>query len=182
MSLNWQLFEGMVAGPQTNGTMLWLVSLVAIYGPWAAVALAAWAAWRQPRDRLFILAALVMAGVVSLVAHQLAAMVELPRPFMVGLGHNILGHGARSGMPSAHASVMFAVAFVFLLRRSLRRTSALLFVVAGTTAWARVYVGAHFPLDIVGGVVLGAASAVVFAGADYGYRRTFARTPPIGPS
>lgn len=58
------------------------------------------------------------------------------------------------GFPSGHAGVSFALAMV--AARSLpawaRRA---VFAVAATVSVARVYVGAHLPLDVVGGAAIG---------------------------
>ncbi len=63
------------------------------------------------------------------------------------------------GYPSGHSAVAAALAVVggrvFPAHRSL------LGGVAAAVALMRVYVGAHFPLDAVGGVGLGAAGGVL---------------------
>jgi undecaprenyl-diphosphatase len=56
--------------------------------------------------------------------------------------------------PSGHAATSFACAAT-LTRYVSTRTSVALFVLAALIAWSRVYVGAHYPLDVVAGAVLG---------------------------
>ncbi len=88
-------------------------------------------------------------------AHALARAWDAPRPFMLDLSPNHLGHGARGGFPSAHASVMFALA-TSLWQAGTRRLCWLTATgLAALTGWARVHAGAHFPLDVAGGAVLG---------------------------
>ncbi|MEA2843333.1 MAG: hypothetical protein QOJ69_1004, partial [Actinomycetota bacterium] len=61
------------------------------------------------------------------------------------------------GFPSGHAGVSFSLAMV--AARSLPRWARpLVFVVATTVSVARVYVGAHLPLDVVGGAAIGVAT------------------------
>jgi undecaprenyl-diphosphatase len=48
------------------------------------------------------------------------------------------------------------------MRPTLRRVGMAAAAAAALTGWARIYVGVHFPLDIVGGVVLALAIAGVF--------------------
>jgi undecaprenyl-diphosphatase len=62
------------------------------------------------------------------------------------------------GFPSGHAAVAVTAALV-AGRDSGPATRAVLASAATLTAVARMYVGAHLPLDIVGGVALGVASA-----------------------
>jgi undecaprenyl-diphosphatase len=58
-------------------------------------------------------------------------------------------------MPSGHASTSFAGAVV--LTALVRRAAPALFVLALLVAVSRVYVGVHYPLDVVAGAALGAA-------------------------
>ncbi len=58
------------------------------------------------------------------------------------------------GYPSGHAAVAAALAGAASPFLS-RPWSRLVWVAAGVVAFARVYVGAHFPVDVIGGLVLG---------------------------
>ncbi|MEK7114763.1 MAG: phosphatase PAP2 family protein, partial [Patescibacteria group bacterium] len=64
-----------------------------------------------------------------------------------------------NSFPSGHASVFFALAMaVFLFNR---RWSYYFFVGAVLNGLARVYVGVHWPTDILGGMVVGILSALI---------------------
>lgn len=75
-----------------------------------------------------------------------------PRPFMVGLGHSFMAHAADSSFPSDHATIFLAIGLtlVFNSVRSLIGWSVL--AAGAVVAWARVFLGVHFPLDMVGAV------------------------------
>lgn len=81
-----------------------------------------------------------------------------PRPFMLGLGQNFLAHAPGASFPSDHASGMFAMAFALILA-SLRKTGLVMLALALLVSWARVYLGVHFPFDILGGCLVGLFSA-----------------------
>jgi undecaprenyl-diphosphatase len=57
--------------------------------------------------------------------------------------------------PSGHATTGFACAVV--LGSLAPRLRAPLLVLAALVAWSRVYVGVHYPLDVVAGAFLGVA-------------------------
>lgn len=86
-------------------------------------------------------------------------LFPMPRPFSVGLGTAWKAHSDSAGFPSTHASVAFAFAFAVAActRRWLPIAAAL--VLASLIAWSRISLGLHFPGDVLGGVVVGGASA-----------------------
>ena len=59
--------------------------------------------------------------------------------------------------PSSHAVNHFGVAvfFYMTLRKYLGKWSFLFFVWAATISYGQVYVGVHYPLDIIGGAIIG---------------------------
>ncbi|RZL88531.1 MAG: phosphatase PAP2 family protein [Variovorax sp.] len=160
-ALNLALFQVLGAGHDPQPQLLWFAAAVAKNSSWLCVALMGWAVWRHPSQRAYVVAALVAAAAASVLAHELADAFGMPRPFTMGLSPAHIEHGARGSMPSAHASVMFTVALVFLLRAPLRALGWGLLLIAALTGWARVYVGVHFPFDIVAGLLLAIAIAAV---------------------
>ncbi len=65
--------------------------------------------------------------------------------------------GGKYGYFSAHSANSFAIAcfFTLVLRRSFRYVGILLFVWAAFVAYSRIYIGVHFPLDVISGVFIG---------------------------
>lgn len=82
------------------------------------------------------------------------------RPTAALLGRNLREHIANNGFPSTHAAIAAALATaVILVVRPHRAVTAALVVVAGLTALARVHIGVHWPLDVIGGAAIGASCA-----------------------
>ena len=164
MDLNIALFRVLGAGYQPDAHFLWLAGIVAEDSAWLCVALMAWAAWRHPAQRFHVLGALLAAAVASALAHVLAEAIAMPRPFVMGLSPAHIEHGVRGSLPSAHATVMFTIGLVFCLRAALRKTGLAILGVAFVTGLARVYVGVHFPLDVIAGLLLAGLITAVFWG------------------
>lgn len=82
-----------------------------------------------------------------------------PRPFMLGIGHQYLPHVADASFPSDHMTVLSATAGSFLLYRGFRLLGVTLALLSLPVAWARIYLGVHFPLDMAGAVLVAALTS-----------------------
>lgn len=83
-------------------------------------------------------------------------------PAIEHLVHNVLRKGGNYGFVSSHAANSFAI-FIFTSRIfKNRRYSWLLFLWAVLLCYSRIYSGVHYPLDILGGALLGWLLGVVF--------------------
>ena len=139
---------------------IWSVALAKFFAsaivPLVAVALVV--AWVRARKgwRPALLDA-VSAGALGLSLVQLIGWFHYrPRPFEAGLGANLLNHLPENSFPSDHATLMFALAFSLMAAATLRKAGAILLGLALAVSWARVFLGAHYPSDILGGAVLAA--------------------------
>ncbi|HEX4902023.1 MAG TPA: phosphatase PAP2 family protein [Acidimicrobiales bacterium] len=99
----------------------------------------------------------VAAGAVTtvwLVAKEVKELVGRERPFGAGLDVTVRDDSTGLGYASGHSAVAFALYAVAAphLRPPWRRAALGL---AGFVAMARIYSGAHLPLDVVGGAALG---------------------------
>lgn len=73
--------------------------------------------------------------------------------------------GGKFGYFSAHAANHFAVAFFFtlVLRPKFRYIGIPLMIWAFLVAYSRIYIGVHFPLDVLSGAVIGLILSGLFA-------------------
>jgi undecaprenyl-diphosphatase len=74
-------------------------------------------------------------------------MIMRPRPYEV-MNANVLDPRTTSSFPSGHTSTVFTVA-------SILNKSTLLWLLAVAIGISRIYVGVHYPLDIIAGAIQG---------------------------
>jgi undecaprenyl-diphosphatase len=111
--------------------------------------------------------AAVHAFLTAIVALTMSMLIGLmwfyPRPFMVEIGQTFLHHAPDSSFPSDHATSMFSVALALTLNRlrQARRFGMVLLGLAAVVAWARVFLGVHWPLDMIAAFVVSALAALL---------------------
>lgn len=157
-----------------NETLFLWLNAPAHPDPWllsAAIVLANWLIWLAPViliagwlygdhrvRRTIILAALT--GALGLLANQLIALAWVhPRPFVLGLGHTFIPHAPNSSFPSDHLTFWWAIAFSLMTQERLRFPAILMAASGIAIAWARIYLGVHFPLDMAGAAIVAALCA-----------------------
>jgi undecaprenyl-diphosphatase len=121
----------------------------------------AWLARRGPARTVAAALWAPLAVLLAVAVNQpLGRLVAAPRPYAVHPDLLVLvGRSADPSFPSDHAVMAGAVAAgLLLVHRRLGLVAALAAVLMAAT---RVYVGAHFPSDVVAGLVLGAGVSVV---------------------
>lgn len=106
-------------------------------------------------------AALAGAG-AWLVASMLKAWVDRPRPSLRLLGRVPREVTDNASWPSSHASIAAALGCVLVLTVADRKVARLVVGLAVLlTLLGRLWVGAHWTLDVLGGLALGALAGVL---------------------
>lgn len=123
---------------------------------------------------------LVLAVSVAFLAVDgiLKPVIGRDRPFVVLDNVQVISdRPTTSSLPSGHAASAFAGAVAAGRIWPLAQVPLLL--VAALIAWSRVYVGVHFPFDVVAGAVVGvAAASLVLGGSPERGLRPAARRRP----
>jgi undecaprenyl-diphosphatase len=159
-SLNRTLFLWLNAPEHPSALALTLVIFLAEQLIWAVPLLIGigWLRGGEPTRKTMLVAS--ASGLLGLLINQIIGLVwQHPRPFMIGLGHTLIPHAADSSFPSDHLTLLWAVAFSFLMHRSPRLVGMALALLGLPVAWARIYLGVHFPLDMVGAALVAWLSA-----------------------
>lgn len=100
---------------------------------------------------------------LAFVAGQVVALgSDEVRPFQTHPVHQLIAHASGGSLPSDHATAAFTLAFAVGAFLS-RGWGLALFVLAIVIGFARVWVGVHYPADILAGAVIGAGSVLTVA-------------------
>ena len=152
------IFDAVNALPDAIEWPLWVVMQLGAAPAVPVLAVLAFVGWRRLRPGVDLLVSGTLAWVLAKV---MKGMLERGRPAAFFDDVNLrgsLGVDNRDGLgfPSGHVAVAFAlsvVAFPYLPMR----WRVVTLVAAAVVAFSRIYFGAHFPLDVLGGTALGVA-------------------------
>lgn len=136
--------------------------------------------WRQT------LAVLVCVALAITIADQVCATLIRPevcrlRPSnpenpLSEMVHIVGGYrGGSYGFPSCHAANSFALASFLTLLFANRKLSLFIFAWAVLNSYSRVYLGVHYPGDLLVGAIIGTVSG-------YGFCRRLCGRPHLKPS
>jgi undecaprenyl-diphosphatase len=154
---------------------VWLSKLGTLGLVWIAIALAIALLQRRPGLLVLVVAADGFADALSLAVKSL---VDRDRPPIRYPSPEPLVHVPHDhSFPSGHAATSFACATV--LSWSVPRLAVPLYLLAAAIAFSRVYVGVHYPFDVLGGAVLGVAVATALRLLVRAQRRS-RPAPPAG--
>ncbi len=143
---------------------------VAIYGReyfWIPVVALMWilgGAFNNEKARKGALMLVIVFIVIIIVGLALKQVYYRPRPFLnpvlASVDHVLVPKDLDSSFPSGHALIVAggaAVAFLFLRKRY----SIPLVIEAALVSYSRVYVGVHYPTDVLAGIFLGVGIAFI---------------------
>ncbi|MED3933378.1 undecaprenyl-diphosphatase [Priestia megaterium] len=99
-------------------------------------------------------------GVMALLMNYLITLVYYePRPFVAHHVHTLLSHAADASFPSDHTTGACTIAFMIWLRH--RKVGTFMIILGLLTGFSRIWVGLHYPFDVLGSIVVAIITAFV---------------------
>jgi undecaprenyl-diphosphatase len=161
--MDFQLFQLINRGAGEIATLDSLILFYAVYGAFVFPAALLYLWFRKSddkrRDYQAVLLATAAAGLGLLIAQLIGHVYFRPRPYSAHLVTLLIDPSPDPSFPSDHTVFAFAIAIVVWLRS--RWLGWTLLAAGALLAFSRVFCGTHYPLDVIGGALLGAAAALL---------------------
>ena len=107
--------------------------------------------WKKLRRIVWLVLAVILAR------FGIAELIRLfwlrPRPFVDNNVNLLVEIADKPSFPSGHASVCFAISYIVYHYN--KKAGIIFFFASFLVSIARIFVGVHWPLDILGGAVVG---------------------------
>jgi undecaprenyl-diphosphatase len=118
-------------------------------------------AWRY-RTHYLPLLVIAMTLLCEITDYGLKVLIDRERPPLQEVDNPpaLMPTPDTPSLPSGHAATAFLGAT--LISFSVPRLAPFLYALAAAIAWSRVYIGVHYPLDLVAGALYGVALAFGF--------------------
>ena len=155
LSLNHQLFLLINAEPGESHFLIALSRIVAgdVIGLVPLLLVLLWVRGRP--ERRGGLVATAIAAALALGANQIVGQFWYePRPFMIGLGRTLMAHAPENSFPSDHTTFMMTVGIGLIATGAAPRWGRIVTIAGVLVAWARIYLGVHFPLDMIASAII----------------------------
>jgi undecaprenyl-diphosphatase len=140
-----------------NDVFVWLTKAGSYGLVWLALGLALSLLWRRWQPFVLVLLADVAADGL---AGVLKAAVAVRRPHEP---HDLVALPHSKSFPSGHSATSFACATMLALL--VPRAAPFAYALAAAIAYSRLYVGVHWPTDVLAGAVLGVVTALLLRAA-----------------
>ena len=125
-----------------NGGMIWIAATIVLLIP-------------KKTRKAGIMSAVALLGSLIINNNIVKNIVQRPRPFVTFTDLQIIiPTPSEFSFPSGHTSSSFAAAAVFY-RHLPKKLGLPAVILAGLIGFSRLYVGVHYPTDVIAGVLMG---------------------------
>ncbi|WP_345118457.1 undecaprenyl-diphosphatase [Bartonella pachyuromydis] len=108
----------------------------------------------EQMERRVALSICVSIGVALFIGYLISLIYFHPRPFVVGLTSPLIHHRPTASFPSNHAlTIAPYTANLYFYRYKVASKFAAVFLCL--ICWGRIFVGVHYPFDVIAGILLG---------------------------
>ena len=153
--------------PALNEIMIWLTEFGReVFWPITIILLFVLGGWTGKMTAVVIAISMLVLIPLSELAKDIVAR---PRP-VIPTSDFLISADKEYAFPSGHAVIVSAGAAgaLMLFRGTPRKlaVSTILALEATLVCLSRIYVGAHYPLDVIGGILLGVGVSLIFVGVE----------------
>lgn len=114
----------------------------------------------SPRNKLVGVEALLALAISQIIVHSLKRLLNRERPYKILEQLNTFGIDLSDySFPSGHTTASFSLATSLAL--NIPRFTIIVLFLAMLIAISRIYLGVHYPTDVVAGLILGVGSAII---------------------
>ncbi|MDO4641224.1 MAG: phosphatase PAP2 family protein [Neisseria sp.] len=123
--------------------------------------LSVYLAWKHRADKHIYLGVLFSTLIGIGISYLIRKEFHYPRPFVEKLGTHFFEHAPSPSFPSKHLTSMFS-GILFLCWLPATRVFGIgWLLLALSVAWARIYLGIHWPLDMAGAFLVGLVASAL---------------------
>jgi undecaprenyl-diphosphatase len=105
--------------------------------------------------RTYALKIIVFVAIALLLDALIGLAWDRPRPFAAGIAQAWIAHATTASFPSDHLTVQWVAAGILWLKQRTRGWGVALALLGLPMAWSRVYLGVHYPGDMLGALAIG---------------------------
>lgn len=117
------------------------------------------AVWGGSNEKKALLLTLFCLPILVIIIKVIHLFFFEPRPFISFDISPLIPYKADASFPSRHASIISSLAFAYTYLKS--KWAPFFLIIMIWVGLSRIYVGVHYPLDIIGGFLVGIFSLIV---------------------
>ncbi|MGH0596305.1 undecaprenyl-diphosphatase [Bacillus mycoides] len=115
---------------------------------------------KKSKSRIFVIQAILACCSAFALNRIIGLFFYRERPFVSHMNINqLVEHTANTSFPSDHATSAFVIAITLYLYH--KRLGAVFLLVAVLISFSRIWVGVHYPFDVLMGAILGSVIALI---------------------